>query len=190
MKRQIIFGVFLVVTTVQLSAQPLAVTKFDTAKVADFDTTIILPDVYNVKFKNPDDEMEYQKDISRIRVVLPYVKMAKRLYTDIKDKKETEKKRDYRHYRHDMEKELRGKFEKELRDMSINQGKVFVKLINRETGNNCYGIIKEVKGGFAAWTWQLVAKHYTYDLKEKYNPRKEWILEMAIRYLGPEYNPN
>jgi hypothetical protein len=44
-----------------------------------------------------------------------------------------------------------------------------VKLINRETGNNCYHIIKEIKGGFSAWAWQIVAKHYTYDLKEEYD---------------------
>ena len=85
---------------------------------------------------------------------------------------------------------MRDKFEKELRDHSINEGKVLVKLLNRETGNNCYKIIKEVKGGFAAWTWQIVAKHYTYDLKEIYDPKKEWILEMAIKSLGPEYDPS
>ena len=80
MIRQIIFWVLLVILTKQLTAQTLAVAKLDTVQVAAIDTTIILPDVYNVKFKNPDDEMEYQKDISRIRVVLPYVKIAKRLY--------------------------------------------------------------------------------------------------------------
>ena len=189
MKRSVILIVFSCITML-VRAQPAANSSADSVSIPEFDTTIVLHDVYTVKFKNADDEMEYQKTISRIRVVLPYIKMAKRLYVDIKGKKETEKKRDYRHYRHDMEKELRGKFEKELRDLSINQGKVFVKLLNRETGNNCYGLIKEIKGGFAAWTWQLVAKHYTYDLKEKYNPRKEWILEMAINYLGPEYDPN
>ena len=110
------------------------------------------------------------------------------MYAEVVSKKEAEKRKDYRHYRKDLEKEMRGKFEKELRDLTIGQGKVLVKLINRETANNCYGIIKEVKGGFSAWTWQLVAKHYDYNLKEAYDPNKERILELAIKSLGAEYD--
>jgi hypothetical protein len=153
-----------------------------------FEDTITLPDVNVCQFRNPDDQMEYYKDLSRIRKVLPYVKMAKQLYADVNIKKENEKKKEYRHYRKDLEKDMREKFEKELRDLTIGQGKVLVKLINRETGNNCYDIIKNVKGGFSAFTWQIVAKHYDYNLKEKYDTKKEWILELALKTLGAEYD--
>lgn len=153
-----------------------------------FEDTITLPDVNVCQFRNPDDQMEYYKDLSRIRKVLPYVKMAKQLYADVNNKKESEKKKEYRHFRKDLEKDMREKFEKELRDLTIGQGKVLVKLINRETGNNCYDIIKNVKGGFSAFTWQIVAKHYDYNLKEKYDPKKEWILELALKTLGAEYD--
>jgi hypothetical protein len=162
----------------------------DSTIAASVDTAIniTLRDVTVFQFRNPDDEKEYYLSLSRIRKVLPYVKMAKQLYVDVSDKKENEKKKDYRHYRKDLEKEMRDKFEKELRDLTIGQGKVLVKLINRETGNNCYEIIKDVKGGFSAFAWQIVARHYDYNLKEKYDPKKEWILEMAIRTLGAEYS--
>lgn len=162
----------------------------DSTAIASVDTSInvTLRDVTVLQFRNPDDEREYWLSVNRIRKVLPYVKMAKQLYLDVSDKKDNEKKKDYRHYRKDLEKEMREKFEKELRDLTIGQGKVLVKLINRETGNNCYEIIKDVKGGFSAFTWQIVAKHYDYNLKEKYDPKKEWIMEMAIRSLGAEYS--
>ena len=162
----------------------------DTTVMASADTAVnvTLKDVTVFQFRNPDDEREYWLSVNRIRKVLPYVKMAKQLYLDVSDKKENEKKKDYRHYRKDLEKEMREKFEKELRDLTIGQGKVLVKLINRETGNNCYEIIKDVKGGFSAFTWQIVAKHYDYNLKEKYDPKKEWTMEMAIRSLGAEYS--
>jgi len=162
----------------------------DTTVMASADTAVnvTLKDVTVFQFRNPDDEREYWLSVNRIRKVLPYVKMAKQLYLDVSDKKDNEKKKDYRHYRKDLEKEMREKFEKELRDLTIGQGKVLVKLINRETGNNCYEIIKDVKGGFSAFTWQIVAKHYDYNLKEKYDPKKEWIMEMAIRSLGAEYS--
>ncbi len=156
--------------------------------LADTSINITLKDVTVLQFRNPDDEREYWLSLNRIRKVLPYVKMAKQLYLDVSDKQDNDKKKDYRHYRKDLEKEMREKFEKELRDLTIGQGKVLVKLINRETGNNCYEIIKDVKGGFSAFTWQIVAKHYDYNLKEKYDPKKEWIMEMAIRSLGAEYS--
>ncbi|MFN8308365.1 MAG: DUF4294 domain-containing protein [Chitinophagales bacterium] len=180
--------------TIVLLGVSVAMRAQDSVAVAGpeipFDTTIILKDVPVVRFKNADDEMEYYKDISRIRKVLPYVKIANRMYHTVMVKKEEEKRREYRHYRKDLEKEMREKFEAELRDLTINQGKVLVKLVNRETGNNCYQIIKDVKGGFSAWTWQIVARHYDYNLKEPYDPHKEWILELAIRALGAEYDPN
>ncbi len=188
--KRVMFLWVAVVMSLAASAQQFKTTETDTSATAVFDTTIVFKDIDYAVFRNRDDQMEYYKDISRIRIVLPYVKIAKRLYADIRDKKETEKRRDYRHYRRDVEKEMRGKFEKELKNLTIGQGKVLVKLINRETGNNCYGIIKDVKGGFSAWTWQIVARHYDYDLKEQYDKKKEWILELAIRSLGQEYDPN
>lgn len=170
-------------------AQKFKGTPTDTTAF-DMDTmvTVQLRDVDIYTFKNPDDQMEYYKDRSRIKKILPYLKIAIQLYDDVIVKKDDAKKKEFRLYRKDLEKEMKAKFEKELRDLNVGQGKVLVKLINRETGNNCYGIIKEIKGGFNAWTWQIVAKHYDYNLKEEYSKEKEWILEMAIRSLGPEYD--
>ncbi len=165
-----------------------AVETDSTNNAIDTMLTIQLKDVNVFTFKNPDDQMEFYKDRTRIMKVLPYVKIAMQIYDDVIDKKENEKKRAYRHYRKDLEKEMREKFEKELKDLTVGQGKVLVKLINRETGDNCYDIIKNVKGGFNAWSWQIVARYYDYNLKEHYSKDKEWILEMAIKSLGPQYD--
>jgi hypothetical protein len=190
MIRFIIFSVVMMFAVMSAEAQAISLPVPDSASLAKKDTTITLHQVNYVTFKNVDDQMEFYKDISRIRAVLPYVKMGKKLYIEVKDQKEADSKKEFRHYRKDIEKEMRGKFEKELKDLTISQGKVMVKLLNRETGNNCYHIIKDIKGGFSAWTWQIVARHYSYDLKEEYDPHKEWILELAIKSLGPEYDPN
>lgn len=115
-------------------------------------------------------------------------KIANQLYAELKEEKENEKKRVYRHYRKDVEKEMRTKFEKELKDLTTGQGEMLFKLINRETGNNSYFIIKELKGGVTAWFYQLVGKRYGYDLKDSYDPKKEKIIELIIRELGPAYN--
>lgn len=71
------------------------------------------------------------------------------------------------------EKELKKEFTKPMSDLSVYQGKVLMKLINRQTGNNCYEIIKEYKGGFTARCWQTVAFFFGSNLKQPYNPAGE-----------------
>ena len=162
----------------------------DTNRRSAIDTTIVFSEVSKFVFKNPKDGREYAYDIANIRIVLPYVKMARRLYSEVQIQKQVASKKQYKRYRRDLEKEMKDKFEKEVKDLTISQGKVLFKLLGRETGQNSYHIIKECKNGFAAWTYQIVARHYTYDLKQDYDPHREWILELAIKYLGAEYDPN
>lgn len=68
------------------------------------------------------------------------------------------------------EKELKKEFADKLTNLSIYQGKVLMKLINRETGNNCYDIIEEYKGGFSAGFWQTIAVVLGSNLKQPYSP--------------------
>ena len=173
-----------------LSAQTTAaIIRDSTTKKSTVDTTIVFREVDNFVFKDPKDGQEYARDISNIRIVLPYVKIARRVFVEVQEQKRNDTKKQYKHYRKDLEKEMRDKFEKEVKDLTISQGKVLFKLLSRETGHNSYQIIKECKNGFSAWTYQVVAKHYTYDLKQNYDPHREWILELAIRFLGAEYDP-
>ncbi len=71
------------------------------------------------------------------------------------------------------EKELKRDFADKVTNLSVYQGKVLMKLINRETGNNCYQLIKEYKGGFNASIWQTVAFVFGSSLKLPYNPQGE-----------------
>ena len=156
--------------------------------VNDSAPTVNLREVNIVSFKSPEEWMEYYKCRSRIEKVMPYVKIAKQLYTEIEQEKQNDKRRDYRHYRKDLEKEMRDKFEKELKDLTTGQGEMLFKLLNRETGNNAYTLIKEAKGPFNAWFYQIVARHWGYDLKENYDPKKEKMIELIIRQMGPTYS--
>ena len=157
-------------------------------QVMMLDTLIEFEPVDVVRFRSKEEEILYYKYRSRIRKVVPYVRIAKKLYTELQEKEEASKKRAYRKYRKSVEKEMREKFENELKDLTIGQGQMLVKLINRETGGNCYAIIKDIKGGFSAWGWQIVARRWGYNLKEPYDPRRERLIELAIRSLGQEYN--
>ena len=61
-------------------------------------------------------------------------------------------------------------FEGALHKMTISQGAVLLKLIDRETGQSSYSIIREYKNGIAAGFWQGIAKFFDNDLKSKYDP--------------------
>jgi hypothetical protein len=67
------------------------------------------------------------------------------------------------------EKDLKRDFADKVTNLSVYQGKVLMKLIKRETGNNCYELIKEYKGGFNAGLWQTVAFLFGSNLKQPYN---------------------
>ena len=149
--------------------------------------TVNLREVQIVTFKTQEEWAEYYTYKARIEKVMPYVKIARELYVELREKEDTSKRRDYRHYRKDLEKEMRERFEKELKDLTKGQGEMLFKLINRETGNNCYKLIKDVKGPVPAWFAQMLAKHWGYDLKETYDPEKEKMIELIIKQLGPNY---
>ncbi len=203
--RMIILGLWLTVvvssfaqTTPNSKLRSRAKMKEDTVEVKylldagtfpnDSIPTINIRDVNIVAFKSKEDWMTYYKYKSRIQKVMPYVKIANQLYAELKAEKEKDKKREFRHYRKDLEKEMRSKFEKELKDLTVGQGEMLFKLINRETGNNAYSMLKEIKGPFNAWFYQLVGKRWGYDLKENYDPQKEKMIELIIRELGSSYN--
>ena len=68
------------------------------------------------------------------------------------------------------EKELKKEFADKITELSIYQGKVLMKLIYRETGNNCYEIIDEYKGDFSAAFWQTIALIFGSNLRQNYEP--------------------
>jgi hypothetical protein len=71
--------------------------------------------------------------------------------------------------------------------MTITQGQILVKLINRQTGKNCFGIIRELKGGFSAVVWQSVALLFSNNLKREYDPVDR---DREIEYVVAELEAN
>ena len=87
-------------------------------------------------------------------------------------------------YLKQIEKELKSKFKGEMENMTINQGQVLVKLINRQTGQNCFEILKEVKGGFNAVVYQSIALLFSNNLKKEYDPEGvDREMELIVREI-------
>lgn len=93
-----------------------------------------------------------------------------------------------RRYIKTREKELRKEFSEPLTNLSVYQGKVLMKLINRETGNNCYDIIKEYKGGLTARIYQTVAFFFDTSLKQPYDANGEdAVMEKIVKQVERMY---
>jgi len=86
------------------------------------------------------------------------------------------------------EKELKSKFADKLTQLSVYQGKVLMKLIYRQTGNNCYEIIEEYKGSFNAGFWQTIALIFGSNLRQNYDPTgKDEVMEMIVKDVEKMY---
>ncbi|MEO8147704.1 MAG: DUF4294 domain-containing protein [Bacteroidia bacterium] len=104
----------------------------------------------------------------------PYAKYAARKLKEINDHAETlSSEKEKRRYIKATEDDLKDKFEDDLKKLTINQGRILMKLIDRETGNDTYSVVKELRGGFKAFMWQGVAKIFGDNLKDKYDAAGE-----------------
>ena len=133
----------------------------------------ILPGVYVWTRSNMSARERWTRLRNAVYVTYPYAKKAGIVFNDIEkhiarnpDKKFISK------YINSREKELKKEFTDPLTNLSVYQGRILMKLINRETGGtNCYDILRELKGGFTARFWQTVAFFFGSDLKQPYDAK-------------------
>lgn len=133
-------------------------------------------------------DAEKDKQFRRLRYhitkVYPYAKIASQKFTEYNEElMNVGSNRKRRLLLKLKEKELKEEFADIIKNMTVTQGRVLVKLIDRETGESTYDIIKEMRGGFKAFIYQSVAKFYSGDLKERYNPREIEEDEMIERIV-------
>ena len=119
---------------------------------------------------------KYWKEWTRLRnavyVTYPYAITAGRVINEVNAQLVNVKdERIRKQIIKSRERDLKRDFADKVTNLSVYQGRVLMKLINRETGNNCYEIIKEFKGGFNAGFWQAVAFVFGSNLKQEYAPR-------------------
>ena len=108
-----------------------------------------------------------------VYVTYPYARKAGVIINDINAKMEHMSKKERRRYLESREEELKKEFSGPLTKLSVYQGRVLMKLINRQTGNNCYELVKEYRGGVSARFWQTVAFFFGSSLKQPYDPADE-----------------
>lgn len=122
--------------------------------------------------KGKGDLRNYYRLVYNFNKVYPYAILARDLTRQvddhIADNSLRSRKKDK--YISQMQKSLFNAYEKPLKNMSISQGRLLIKLIDREIGKSSYKIIKDYKSGITAGFWQGIAKIFGNDLKSRYDP--------------------
>lgn len=168
-----ICAVLLLCSSIVEAQDSTARAKIDTAKFGGQLPTVTF-------YENDLKQYKYDMLRQRIKRLYPYAEIAKKLLLDMNS---AGTKKGTKTFVKDNEKSLKDKFEDELKNLTITEGQILVKLINRETGNNCYNLIKSLKGTFSAFAYQTIGARYGYDLKQPYVPSENAEMEQAIKDL-------
>ncbi len=133
----------------------------------------VIPEIVVIpkrKFKSQKDYRHYQKMIRNLKTVYPYARIARTKFYDLSHQlTQLNSKREKQKYIDQVEKEIRDEFEKKLMSLTVSQGKMLIKLLDRETGRTSYELLKELKGGFSAGLWQAVARIFGSNLKTEFD---------------------
>jgi hypothetical protein len=130
----------------------------------------------------------YSRLVARLRKVYPFaVDAASELEKYNTKFENATSDRERRKYIREVERELFLKHEDELKRFTITEGRYLVLLIDRQTGNSSYSIIRELKGGVPALFWQGIAKIFNNDLKEEYDPyNRHYVIEQIVLMIEEE----
>ena len=124
---------------------------------------------------------KYERLITNIKRVYPYALIVRRRLTEVNDNiRKIENEKDRKAYMKSLEKDIFAEYEGDMRQMTITQGRLLIKLIDRETQNTSFELIRDYRGKFAAAFWQGIARIFGTNLKEVYDPYGEDALIEAI----------
>lgn len=127
----------------------------------------------------------YDKLTRNVQRVYPYARLTHELLREYEhDLAQIRRSSDQELYLKLAEAELRAEFEAEVKDLTISQGRVLIKLIDRETGRTGFDLVRQLRGSFTAFMWQGLARLFGHDLRSVYDPDGEdRLIEVAVQRI-------
>ncbi len=159
--------------------QPAYVVGEDTFAIVNLPGVYIFPEM---KFKNKKEQDNYYKLIRDVKRTLPYAKMVYSTLIETYEYMETlpNEKAKQQHLKR-MEKEMFKEYKPQLRRLSYSQGKLLIKLIDRECNQSSYNLLKAYLGSFRAGFWNFFASMFGASLKSQYDPKgKDKVTERVV----------
>jgi len=190
----------LLVSAQEKQPQPLKLGKNDTIRTylteegGELMPMIVGPEVkiMDVRiFKTQADRDAYRRLRYNIYKVLPYAKYASQKYEQLqRSLATTTDKRRQKRMVDTCENDIKSLFKKEIENLTISQGEILIKLIDRQTGSTSYDMVKDLKGGLKAFMFQSLARLFGHNLKETYDPAEERDMEAILQEAGYYANQN
>jgi len=164
-----------------------------TAMITETGDTLIMANLDDISitslrtFKDDDDYKKYMKFKRYAAVVYPYAKEAIRIFREMEVATQELNRRKRKKHIKRLQDELRTEFEAPLTKLTKLQGKIMIKMIEKELDTPMYDLIKNLRGGFAAGYWNNMGKLFSYDLKTGYVPGQYEILDAVLNDFDISY---
>jgi len=146
----------------------------------------IIPPRY---FRNRFEERQYWRLVYNLKKVLPYSKIVASTVQQVEKKlAAVPSDKERRKFMRQLEDSLWKEYEADMREMTITQGKLLFKLIDRQTQNTTYYWINSYRGSVSAFFWQGMARLFGTNLKSEYNPEgDDRLIEQIVTYIEKGY---
>ncbi len=160
------------------------------------DTILVADDLMTVsltsprRFKSREEYLRYRKYLRYASIVYPYAKDAIMVFRQLEEETAELKKGKRKKRAKKLQKELDDKFETPLKKLTKTQGKILVKMVEKELNEPLHSLIKTYRGSFTATYWNTMSKFWGYDLKEGYIEGKDPILDAVLQDFNISYKMN
>jgi len=191
-KLLVLFCTFFALTArAQPPHDPFVKGKNDTIRVAltlvdnELIPWLALPEVKIVDsriWRSAEQQVAYNRLRYNVLKVLPYAMYARSRYAQLQTElSRTNNKKEQRILQKAFEKEVKDMFNREIKELTITQGGILIKLIDRELNTSSFDILKEMKGGFTAFLYQSLARVFGNNLKNRYDAQEDRDIESIIQ---------
>lgn len=155
------------------------------------ENVVVMDELFLLKkprFNNQLDQNYYFFLNKKLNRVYPLFLTALEQYRDIQEQASKLESKEQRKYINQRQNLLADQYEKQLRDLTTTEGRVFAKLMNRATGKTVFEIIKELRGGWSAFWWNVKGNIADVDLKKPYDPHRDRTDEFVEALLQTNWN--
>lgn len=123
------------------------------------------------RFKNKAEEEFYWKTVRDVKRTLPYAKLINTTLQETYEYLQTfSTQKEKEEYLKQFEKAIFAQYKPEMKKLTKNQGKTLIKLVNRETNQRSYFIVKAFMGAFRAGFWQTFGRFFGVNMREGFHP--------------------
>ena len=182
--RESLLVLCLICISLSVFSQNLKYLDYDVLSNGDTIFSDDLNEILVFDFNNDDEKRYYILLKRKVKKVFPYALKAKKILSEIEDSSlQIKRKRKRRKFIRKKVNEIKKNYEESLKELTMSEGRILVKLIYRETSLTTYNIVKSYRGRFNAFFWQTMAKLWNNDLKTIYDPsavREDYLIENII----------